>query len=224
MSQPQPLSNPEIVRPERAPEYLRAMDIDVEVLYAAVGRGEGAAASVDVFAPPMAAGLVRWMEIVASVRRGLAQSGDWVVGDRHGQPVSRHLRSGRTLTVISGDGATGDSESAFGPQTVRRKGAATAESFRPQEVLFPLSELGAITASERAAGAPTGNWVVLYRHDGERGTRLEVSRPTGFDVREGLYTGWSVRVILDDWRPGDRREPPLRLGSGVDLQLIRSVA
>lgn len=130
-----------IVPPEKAGPFLRTLGIDLADLYASIAAGEAAAAGLDGFAPPMASGIVRWISVVSAVRRGLAESGEWIPGERRGQPVSRHLASGRTLTVMSGDVATGNPEFAFGPHTVRRKGAATADSFQPDEVLFPLSEL-----------------------------------------------------------------------------------
>lgn len=213
------LPAPLIVPPQRAAEYLRAMDIDVEDLYAALTSGEAAAAT-DVFAPSMAPGILRWIQVVATVRRRLAESGRWGIGDRRGQPICRHLHTGRTLAIISGDVATGDPESAFGPRAVRRKGAATAESFQADEVLFPLSEL---RPRSRHSGALAGTWVFLYRHDGTA-VHLEVSQPTGFDEREGQFTGWSVRVILDDWRSGDQLQPPLGMGAHVDLQIVRRAA
>lgn len=121
---------------------------------------------------------------------------------------------------MSGDVATGNPEFAFGPHTVRRKGAATADSFQPDEVLFPLSELCPVP---RFDGALAGAWVFLYRADGDA-VHLEVSQPTGFDQHSGQFTGWAVRVILDDWRPADRRERAAAPGAHLDLQLIRSVA
>lgn len=57
--------------------------------------------------------------------------------------------------------------------------------------------------------------------------------PSGFDEDSGQFTGWTVRVLLDDWRPGDRRSGERRspeaglesgLGAATDLQLFRSVA
>ncbi|MET9326945.1 hypothetical protein [Tsukamurella sp. NPDC003166] len=107
-----------------------------------------------------------------------------------------------------------------GPHTVRRKGRATAASFHPDEVLFPLE---AVTPARWPDGALAGTWVLLYRDDGAA-IRLEVSQPAGFDSDTGQFTGWTVRVLLDDWRPGDRRRPPSGIGAGLDLQLVRSVA
>ncbi|BDH57940.1 hypothetical protein [Tsukamurella sp. PLM1] len=131
-----------IVPPDRAPAYLRGIGIAVEDLYAAVRAGERAAAGVDAFAPVMAAGLLRWVEVVSTLRRRLVDTGEWTLGDRRGQPICRHLTSGRTLAVMSGDVATGNPELPGGPHTVRRKGAATADSFAPHEMLFSLAELG----------------------------------------------------------------------------------
>ena len=112
---------------------------------------------------------------------------------------------------------------------VRRKGTATADSFRPDEVLFPLADL---RPAARFDGALAGTWVLLYCDDGAA-VRLEVSQPSGFDEDSGQFTGWMVRVLLDDWRPGDRRPGDRRspeaglesgLGAATDLQLFRSVA
>ncbi|WEL91836.1 hypothetical protein P1N98_11595, partial [Tsukamurella tyrosinosolvens] len=54
------------------------------------------------------------------------------------------------------------------------------------------------------------------------------SGTSGFDEEAGQFTGWTVRVLLDDWRPGDRRSPESGIESGLgaatDLQLFRSVA
>lgn len=219
MTAPELLPAPLIIPRERAETYLRAMDIDVEDLYAAVAAGERAAHAIDGYAPSMASGIVCWIEVVASLRRRLARTGRWGIGDRWGRPVCRHLESGRTLAIISGDMATGDAKNAFGPRAVRKKGAATAESFQPGEVLFPLSELW----PRRPLGAVlAGNWVFVYHRTGAA-VHMEVSQPTGFDEHAGQFTGWSVRVILDDWRPGDQKQPPLGpVCRSVDLQLFRA--
>ncbi|CAM3710339.1 hypothetical protein ACXYTP_14780 [Tsukamurella ocularis] len=219
MSDLQPLLTAQIIPPERASDYLRAMDIEVEDLYAAVAEGVRCAEELDHFAPPTAPGLVRWIGVVAALRRRLAATERWFPDDRRGQPISRHIESRRTLAVMSGDWATGSPLSAFGPHTARRKGRATADSFRPDEVLFPLSDFGPVP---QADGALSGTWVLLYRTDGEA-IHLEVSQPAGFDSDAGQFTGWAVRVILDDWWPGERR-PVSGLGAAVDLQLVRSVA
>lgn len=229
MSDLEPLLTAQIVPPERSADFLRAMDIEVEDLYAAVTAGERAAVALDHFAPPMAPGFVRWVELVAELRRRLAATGRWFPDNRRGQPASRHIASRRTVTVMSGDEATGSAGSAHGPRMVRRKGTATADSFRPDEVLFPLADL---RPAARFDGALAGTWVLLYCDDGAA-VRLEVSQPSGFDEDSGQFTGWMVRVLLDDWRPGDRRPGDRRspeaglesgLGAATDLQLFRSVA
>ena len=219
MSDLQPLLTAQIIPPERAEDYLRAMDIEIGDLYIAVAEGVLSAEGLDHFAPPTAPGLVRWVGMVAELRRRLAANGRWLPDDRCGQPISRHIESRRTLAVMSGDWATGSPYSVSGPHTVRRKGRATADSVRPDEVLFPLSDFGPVPPAD---GVLSGAWVLLYRTDGEA-IHLEVSQPAGFDSDAGQFTGWAVRVILDDWRPGDRR-PASGLGASVDLRLVRSVA
>lgn len=220
MSHLQPLLAARIIPPERAADYLRAMDIEIEDVYAAVAAGEQAADGLDHFAPPTAPGLLRWFGVVAELRRRLAATGHWYPDDRRGQPISRHLASSRTLAVMTGDEATGSPHSAFGPHTVRRKGRATADSFRSGEALFALDEL---QSTRHEDGVPAGAWVLLYRDDGAA-VSLEVSQPAGFDSDAGQFTGWTVRVLLGEWRPGDRQRPPSRAGTGVDLRLVHAVA
>ncbi|BDD82190.1 hypothetical protein TPB0596_19530 [Tsukamurella pulmonis] len=212
----QPLVAAQIIPPERAPDYLRAMDIAVEDLYSAISAGQATAGEFDRFAPLTAPGLLRWFGVVAELRRRLAATGRWYPDDRRGQPLSRHRESRRTLTVMSGDVSTGSPHSAFGPHTVRRKGRATADSLQPDEALFPLA---AFAPPPRVDGVLAGAWVLLYRDDGAA-IRLEVSQPAGFDSDSGQFTGWTVRVLLDDCRPAERKG----LGGATDLQLFRSVA
>ena len=214
----EPLPAPLIVPPAQAEMYLRAMDIDIEDVYAAVAAGERAAGALDPFAPSLAPGIVCWIEVVTALRRRLAGTGKWGIDDRRGQPVCRHLESGRTLAIISGDEATGNPENPCGPQAVRRKGTATAKSLQRDEVLFPLA---ALIHRRPKNGALGGAWVLLYRRTTST-IHLEVSQPVGFDQQEGRFTGWSVRVILDDWRPADQEQPPLGLiPRHVDFQMPR---
>lgn len=219
MSDLQPLLTTHVIPPERAADYLRAMDIEVADLYAAIAEGERLAGMLGAYAPPTAAGYLWWAGAVGELRRRLAASGRWAPADRKGQPISRHLATRSTLAVMSGDVLTGDPQSASGPHNARAKGAATARSFRPDEALFPLEPF---RHARGVDGALAGTWVMLYRKDGEA-IHLEVSQPVGFDLDSGQFTGWSVRVILGDWRPGARNGPPV-LGTAIDLQLVRSVA
>ncbi|WP_019204338.1 hypothetical protein [Tsukamurella sp. 1534] len=206
-----------IIPPDRAATYLRAMDIEVSAIHRAVAAGDRAAAtmSADPYAPAFASGMSRWIAVVSTLRRSLAETGLWVPDERSNQPISRHLRSGRTLAVFSGDPATGNAENAFGPRAVHRKGAATARSLEPEEPLISLESL--LPARPTATAALTGAWVLLYRDIGGA-VRLEVSQPTGFDRDEGQYTGWAVRVILDEWSPGDQAHPPLFPALAIDFQ------
>ncbi len=212
-------SGPVIVPPQYAAEYLARMDIEVADIYAAIGNGEVAAASIDGYHPRNVAGLARWIALVGCLRRRLIEGGRWRLGDGSNRPVCRHLDHDWTLAVICGDAATGDVDSFRGPQATRRKGVATARSVQEQGCLITLTELVSTSLSAVGDEPPAGNWFLLYHRD-VGGVRLEVSLPLGFDEVEGQFTGWAVRVIIDDWVPEGLAMPHDVGYVGVAFQIL----
>ncbi|GAA4383443.1 hypothetical protein [Tsukamurella soli] len=200
MTQPITVSGPVIVPPDQAAGYLARMDVDVADIHAAVANGEVAATTITGYHPHNVAGLARWIAMVGSLRRRLDETGRWSLGDAANRPVCRHRTGDWSVAVVCGDAATGDPGSVVGPRAARRKGAATARAVREQESLIPLTDLVFSRVVDAAGDPPPGNWIVLY-HRGVDGVRLELSLPLGFDEEEGQFTGWAVRVLLDDWVP-----------------------
>lgn len=224
MSQPSPLHAPIIITPEDAPAYLAKMDIDPAHIGSAIESGEIAAGNITRHHPITAAGLIRWIYVVGTLREKLAETGRWYGRDSQNRPTSKRRDSGYTLSTVCGDEATGVIDHHIGPRASRRKGRATAAAVNERESLITIETLrGEPSQPDDLDGPPSGNWFLVYhRADGE--VRREVSLPLGFDPDEGQFTGWRVRVILDKWTPdGVSERSPLDVGGqDVDFQVFEA--
>ncbi len=208
-----PVDDTWVIPPGDAPEFLAQMDLDPAFFRRAVEEGELAARNTDVFQPVTAAGLLRWITTVGSLRYAGVQTNRWSLEDPENRPVLRHVDGRWTLSLVGGSPETGLAEGV--PLAARRKGTATAGAFSNQLTLsFPHSVPGPPAPTDRAH-PPEGNWIFLYhRHQG--GIRSEISLPLGF--HEGQFTGWRARILLEPWEPGEAaRELPGDVG-GNDVE------
>ncbi|GAD85347.1 hypothetical protein [Nocardia asteroides] len=223
MSQPLPSQQPTVIDPADAAAYLRQMDIDVAHIVEAIQTGEIQAANLTEHHPPTGAGLTRWIHVVGRLRYLLADTNRWEGRNHRNRPFSVWPDHSYTLSTVGGNEATGIADHPTGPMAANRKGKATAEAVHSTLPLITVEALraGAIEHVEDwRSRPPQGAWFLLYYRDSES-IRLEVSLPLGFD--DGQFTGWKVRVILDEWRPEDVTARPNDIGGGdVDFEVVEA--
>ncbi|BDT97314.1 hypothetical protein [Nocardia sputorum] len=223
MSQPLPFHHPIIIEPPDAPAYLAQMDIAVSDVHAAIATGEIWAGNMNGHHPVTAAGLIRWIYVVGTLRERLAGTNLWFGDDPKNRPISQRTDGAYTLSTVGGNEITGIIDHPTGPFAARRRGKATAEAVNGTAPLITIEALRAgnvdrdVDADLRAR-PPHGPWFLVYFRD-EESVRMEISLPLGFE--DGQFTGWKVRVILDEWRPERVSARPRDVGGqDVDFQVI----
>ena len=90
---------------ERAPR-LHALDLNEEILRAAVAQGVAARKACTGFHPPNAPGFVQWMETHVGLRALLKPRG-WTPDDAGGFSTVVHPAGSFAITVATGDDRTG---------------------------------------------------------------------------------------------------------------------
>ncbi|MGW4365981.1 hypothetical protein ACWEKT_10075 [Nocardia takedensis] len=218
----QPLHYPTVIEPVDAAAYLAQMGIQVSDLVDAIVAGELRAGTMTGHHPVTAAGLIRWIHVVGMLRERLAQTNQWFNQDPKNRPVSRRFDGAYSLSTVGGTEVTGIIDHPDGPRAARRRGPATAEAVNATAPLITVAALraGSIhrdTDADLRARPPLGAWFLVYFRD-EESVRMEVSLPLGF--HDGQFTGWIVRVVLDEWRPDSASPRPGDIGGeGVDFEI-----
>ncbi|MCJ0894424.1 hypothetical protein [Rhodococcus sp. ARC_M5] len=223
MTQPVPLQPPTVIGPDEAISYLERMDISLTDITEAIEAGEVAAGNVTNYYPVTAAGLSRWMTVVALLRERLADGGKWSPQNPQNRPISKHTNKQYTLSTVGGDDVTGIADHPRGPNAARRKGRSTAEAVNGTASLITVQALRGDTGALDSSAPPSGNWFLIY-HRAEGSIRREISLPLGFDESLGQFTGWRVRVILPSWEPQNiPGKKPLDVGGqDVDFRVVEA--
>jgi hypothetical protein len=223
LSQPLSSQQPTIIEPVAAAAYLSQMDIAIEDVLDAIKNGEIQAANLTKHHPPTGAGLTRWIHVVGTLRGLLAKTNQWDSQNHRNRPFSVWADNSYTLSTVGGNEATGIGDHPSGPLAANRKGRATSEAVNSTLPLITVEALlGNSTGGTEdwKTQPPQGAWFLLYYRDSES-IRLEISLPLGFE--EGQFTGWKVRVILDEWRPDSVTERPNDIGGGdVDFHVVEA--
>ncbi|MEV4127878.1 hypothetical protein [Nocardia sp. NPDC049707] len=216
MNQPMPFHHPIVIEPPDAPEYLSHMGITVPDVTSAIQAGDISARNMTTHHPVTAAGLMRWIYVVGTMRERLAVTKLWVGDDPKNRPISQRTDGSYTLSVVGGNEITGVIDNLRGPSAARRRGKATEEAVND---MVPLITVQALRGGTRADESdvrkqpPQGPWFLVYHRD-TNAVRMEISLPLGFE--DGQFTGWNVRVILDEWRPDSDSARPRDVG-GQDV-------
>ncbi|WP_301122677.1 hypothetical protein [Mycolicibacterium fortuitum] len=195
------------------------MDIEVGEVHNAIDAGEIAAGNINSHHPINGAGMSRWIHVVGRLRSQLALR-DWRGEDPRGRPVSNHNTLPYGLAVVGGNEITGIADHPRGPLAARKKGIGTAEAVTGTIPMIPIETLRKQPTLVPEAAPPPGNWFLLY-YRSETKVRLEISLPLGFDLDDGQFTGWRIRVILPSWDISDpTAQKPLDVGGqDVDFQV-----
>ncbi|WP_253782678.1 hypothetical protein [Nocardia amikacinitolerans] len=221
MSRPLPIQHPIVIEPPDAAAYLSHMGIAVPDVLDAVEAGETWAGNMTRHHPVTAAGLIRWIYVVGTLRERLAGTNLWIGDDPQNRPISQRIGQPYTLSTVGGNEVTGIADHPRGPFAARRKGRATAEAVNGTAPLITVESLRAGVVDRDGDGRtrpPHGGWFLLY-HRAEESVRMEISLPLGFE--DGQFTGWRVRVILDEWRPEIVSAAPRDIGGqDVDFQVV----
>ncbi|MCX4094825.1 hypothetical protein [Nocardia sp. alder85J] len=222
MSQPAPLQQPIVIEPLDAAPYLGRMGILIPDVVAAIKAGDTWAGSMTSHHPVTAAGLIRWIYVVGTIRERLAGTRLWIGDDPKNRPISGRTDGTYTLSIAGGNEVTGIADHPKGPSAARRRGKATEEAVNGTVPLITVHALrGDIDDhdSDLRVQPPHGPWFLLYYRDTDT-VRMEISLPVGF--KNGQFTGWKVRVILDEWRPDSGSARPRDIGGeDVDFQVVQ---
>lgn len=214
---------PTIVPPNEADAYLRGIGISSSHVDQAVEAGENSASNAaSKFYPVTAAGMMRWIETVAVLRQQVASDPEWSVRDDRNRPTLVRGASGHSLSIVGGDYLTGDSDPFVSPSAARGKGNATKDAVNANPNQPVLIDLSFLEPTPRVSGPndspPVGNWFMLY-HRAKDEILREISLPrSGF--RDGNFSGWEVRVLLEPWKIQDVEiEVPDIGGGDVDFRI-----
>jgi hypothetical protein len=171
--------------------------------------------------PVTAAGLIRWIYVVGTMRERLAGTKLWVGDDPKNRPISQRKDGTHTLSIVGGNEVTGIIDHPRGPSAARRRGRATEEAVNSTVPLITVRALRGDTvdhSSDLRVQPPRGPWFLLYYRDTDA-VRMEISLPVGFE--NGQFTGWIVRVILAEWRPDSGSAKPRDIGGqDVDFRVV----
>ncbi|MEV6430099.1 hypothetical protein [Nocardia sp. NPDC051463] len=216
MSQPVPFHHPIVIEPPDAASYLSHMGIMVPDIAAAIEAGDTWAGNMTKHHPITAAGLMRWIHVVGTMRERLAVTKLWTGADPKNRPISQRKDGAFTLSVVGGNEVTGIIDHPSGPSAARRRGRATEEAVNGTVPLITVQALRGGAGdhdSDLRNQPPHGPWFLVYHRDTDA-VRVEVSLPLGF--KDGQFTGWKVRVVLDEWRPDSDSARPRDIG-GQDV-------
>ncbi|WP_043680414.1 hypothetical protein [Nocardia vulneris] len=196
------------------------MGVAIPDVMAAISTGDTWAGNMTKHHPITAAGLIRWIYVVGTLRERLARTKRWIEDDTLNRPVSQRKDGMYSLSVVGGNEATGIGDHSTGPFAARRRGPATEQAIVNGTV--PLITVQSLRGRSEDDGdlrnePPSGPWFLLYYRDTDA-VRMEISLPLGFS--DGQFTGWKVRVILDEWRPDSGSARPHDVGGqDVDFEV-----
>ncbi|HWT30476.1 MAG TPA: hypothetical protein VN240_05545 [Propylenella sp.] len=201
VNDPQTQSGPE---PDAsAATRLARFDLSLTDIENILRRGEAAAASATPAHPVIAAGMLRWLETVASLR-GVLAARRWTFDDTRNSPRVVSPTGELSVIVASGDALTG--RQALGlpqPRTVRPRGDATKRALLVNaQLALNLPGLPDLAAEPPARQT----WVLLYHRskpslgsDDGPVVQSELSLPLSMSST-GYVDSWAEtsRIILPD--------------------------
>ncbi|MEJ5866709.1 hypothetical protein WDV85_03020 [Pseudokineococcus sp. 5B2Z-1] len=183
---------------------LEELGLERGVLVMALEAGQTSAQQATEHHPVTAAGILRWLATVETLRRELEVQLDWAPDDVRNSP--RVLSPDRTTAVLVARGDRGTGEVEVTPQTARARGRSTVQAVNINEQMaLPLDvRVVADPSAERTDGVQT--WILLHYLSDEdpQQLRAELSLPVRVD-ETGHVTGWVERILL----------PPLTFGPDV---------
>jgi hypothetical protein len=144
--------------------------------------------------PPSFPALSAWAETIKTLRDILVPEG-FLVDNPRGLPIVFHQKRRISITVATGDEATGREE--FDPCTKSPKGPQTRSNISNNQLkLFPNEELAHAAYEQTIAKTGYITWLLLIHSDTQaREVRCELSLPIGMN-EEGRVDGWEERIIL----------------------------
>lgn len=170
---------------------LAELGVRLERITAALDAGDLAARQADEFSPVTAAGTLRWIETVHTLRAGLCADG-WALNDDRNSPRVVDATGRTAIVPVSGTAATGREDEE--PRPARRRGPASSRAVRINGQLeLNLPALIADMAAEKSGRVST--WFLLYYRSEEDELRAELSLPVVV-TDEGAVTGWRERLLL----------------------------
>lgn len=176
---------------------LEELGLALPPLEASLLAGDVSARNAGPFHPVNAAGTLRWLDTVESLRRQLADNDyGWKADDVRNSPRTVSPDGRTAIMVAGGNRHTGRDEDGVDPQTARARGESTRRAVQINgQLALPLGVL-ADASAERRAGVNT--WVLLYhRSDNPQQLRAELSLPVDITAK-GFVTGWRERLLLPD--------------------------
>ncbi len=186
----------ELPGPEAVERRVIELGLTVELLVAAIRRGQNAADFCTPSHPKTYPGSVAWGETTAGVRDDTSVLG-WVFGDEDNIPRTTSPDGSVTVIVVSGNHRTGlRSEKA--PQGKRPRGEAGIRLVR-RHAQIELEELlpVAVTSGEEETITALGpTWFLMYCR-AENVVRGELSLAKGVSD-SGRLLEWSERLILPE--------------------------
>jgi hypothetical protein len=182
---------------------LARFDLSLADVETVLRRGEAAAASATPAHPVMAAGMLRWLETVASLRSSLAARG-WTFDDTRNSPRVVGPTGNVAIIVASGDVLTGRQAPGLPqPKTVRPRGDATRRAVQVNaQLALDLPGLPDLAAEPPARQT----WILLYHRnmpatDSNEGPAIqsELSLPVSMSST-GYVDSWvaGCRIMLPD--------------------------
>jgi hypothetical protein len=182
------------VEPHDVRNRLAQLGLEEEWLQNAVRVGQLQRANCTPHHPPSFPGLSAWADTIKTLRDILVPEG-WLTDNPCGLPIVFHKKRRVSITVATGDEATGQKE--FDPCTKCPKGPQTQSNISNNQLkLFPSDEL--VNAAFQQTSAKTGyiTWLLLiHSHTQSRQVRCELSLPVGMNEK-GRVDGWEERIIL----------------------------
>jgi hypothetical protein len=153
---------------------LARFDLSLADVENVLRQGEAAAAAATPAHPVMAAGMLRWLQTVASLRSTLSGRG-WTFDDTRNSPRVVDPAGQIAIIVACGDALTGRKAAGLPqPRTVRPRGDATRQAVLTNQLTLDLPGLPDL-AAERSARE---TWVLLYQPDqAASGIGRRASRP-----------------------------------------------
>jgi len=176
-----------------AEERLQQLGLTVDLLHNALKAGDNASRQATEFHPVTAAGLLRWLDTIESLRRNLTDEG-WESIDVRNAPRIVSPDGTTILTVAGGNQAVGHPELEL--QFARERGGTTIRAveinFYLQDEL-PFPPLADMSGEKNPAGS---TWFLMYHRSSTTDELFsELARPTHM-TEGGLAKQWGERIIL----------------------------
>ncbi|WP_216382142.1 hypothetical protein [Arcanobacterium phocae] len=209
--------------PDQVEKALSELGLSHSVIDQPLQAGEYAAKNITSFHPKTAAGLARWMETVAIARQELVglNTEEWRVVDKRLKPLLENPEREIMLSFVAGNQATGKKDSF--PNSRRKQGRTSAELHSGSFTIIGEDALPGIDEKLQVVGVGNEDQlevrVLLYYRDKDE-LRAEISLPQG--VKDGLFTGWKRRIILEPLQfDSVQNVRPLDVGGGdIDFEII----